>query len=61
MLHIALDPQHSHDLITSLVDSIHRMESIVALLEQYPEVPPVRRFECGSVLQQWLTPWQLQV
>jgi len=50
-----------HDLITSLVDSLHRMGLIVALLEQHLEVPLVRRFERGSVLQPWLTPWQLQV
>jgi len=37
------------------------MELIVALLEQHLEVPLVRRFERGSVLQPWLTPWQLQV
>jgi hypothetical protein len=44
------------------VDSIHaRMELIVALLEQHFEVPLMRRFERGSVLQPWLTPWQLQV
>jgi len=45
----------------SMMDSIHRMELIVALLEQHLEVPLVRRFERGSVLQPWLTPWQLQV
>jgi hypothetical protein len=30
------------------------MELIVALLEQHLEVPLVRRFERGSVLQPWL-------
>ena len=37
------------------------MELIVALLEQHLEVPLVRRFERGSVLQPWLMLWQLQV
>jgi hypothetical protein len=37
------------------------MELIVALLEQHLEVPLVRRFERGSVLQPWLTPCQLQI
>jgi hypothetical protein len=44
-----------------LVVSIHRTEFIVTLLEQHLEVPLVRRFERGSVLQPWLTPWQLEV
>ena len=33
-----------------LVDSLHRMELIVALLEQHLEVPLVRRFERGSAV-----------
>ena len=37
------------------------MELIVALLEQHFEVPLMRRFERGSVLQPWLMLWQLQV
>ena len=54
MLHLALDPPN-------LVDSRHRIEVIVALLEQHFEMPLVRRLEGGSVLQRWLTPWELQV
>jgi hypothetical protein len=37
------------------------MEFIVAWLEEHLEVPLVQRFDRGSVLQPWLTPWQLQV